>query len=204
MSPGVPALPYFADLNWTPGIGDPTWSGWLTAVAYLVAAVLCGRTSRRHKPREAWLALAAIYAGLAINKQLDLQTLLTAFGRQLFREWGLYDERRSYQLGFMVIVAVLGMLATGWLWWRLSSMGLGPRLAALGAALTVVYVLFRAASLHHVDALVRIPLGSIPLRSVFENAGTLLTVLGATIALRGRTSRAPHSRSPIAAMTRDG
>jgi hypothetical protein len=32
---------------WTPGIGDPTFVGWFTVVAYLAAAYLCRRVDRR-------------------------------------------------------------------------------------------------------------------------------------------------------------
>lgn len=33
--------------RWTPGIGDPTFVGWFTVVAYLAAAYLCRRVERR-------------------------------------------------------------------------------------------------------------------------------------------------------------
>src|SRR6516162_9395429 len=33
--------------DWSPGIGDPTFAGWLTAFAYLGAAALCFRNERR-------------------------------------------------------------------------------------------------------------------------------------------------------------
>jgi hypothetical protein len=36
--------------SWTPGIGDPTFVGWFTVVAYLAAAYLCRRVERRLRP----------------------------------------------------------------------------------------------------------------------------------------------------------
>jgi hypothetical protein len=38
--------------NWSPGIGDPSLVGWLTVVAYLLAAGLCWRAFRRLGPRD--------------------------------------------------------------------------------------------------------------------------------------------------------
>ena len=63
--------------GWKPGIGDPTVYGWLAAAAYALGALLCWRASRRAPARERkfWLIAMALLAFLAINKQLDLQTL---------------------------------------------------------------------------------------------------------------------------------
>lgn len=36
--------------SWSPGIGDPTFVGWFTVLAYLVAAFLCFRVYRRLPP----------------------------------------------------------------------------------------------------------------------------------------------------------
>ena len=33
--------------DWEPGIGDPTFIGWFTVFAYLIAAVLCGVNAAR-------------------------------------------------------------------------------------------------------------------------------------------------------------
>jgi hypothetical protein len=34
------------DDHWEPGIGDPTFVGWVTVVAYVIAAYLCWRAAR--------------------------------------------------------------------------------------------------------------------------------------------------------------
>jgi hypothetical protein len=38
--------------SWSPGIGDPTFAGWVTVAAYLIAAYLCWRVFRRLRDRE--------------------------------------------------------------------------------------------------------------------------------------------------------
>ena len=72
---------------WRPGIGDPTAVGWATVVFYLVA--------------------------LGLNKQLDLQSLLTAVGRDIAVAQGWYAQRKGVQLVFVAVVALVGMGAIG-------------------------------------------------------------------------------------------
>ena len=74
--------------HWRPGIGDPTFIGWLITAEYLVTSVFCGicamRTgrispidrSRFH--RLFWWGLAVIMLIMGTNKQLDLQCLFIA------------------------------------------------------------------------------------------------------------------------------
>lgn len=183
------AIRHLADLDWSPRIGDPGWLGWLTAGGYLLCALLCIWAARRSDRRRPWLALATIYVALGLNKQLDLQTLLTAVGRQLFRDLGLYDHRRAFQVAFMLIVLLIALAAGLWLWLHLIYAGRGARLAALGAAITVAFVLIRAASFHHVDVLVRVPLGHLPAKGLFENLGTLVSIAGAVFMLSTTKAR---------------
>ena len=77
------------EFSWRPGIGDPTIGGWVTVVLYILACLSCWRTGGAVRFRErvvgqeshAWLATALLFALLGVNKQLDLQTALTEFGR---------------------------------------------------------------------------------------------------------------------------
>ena len=78
-------------IRWRPGIGDPTFMGWLTVAAYAIAAFTALLAARRagrapgttRGSRGMWLLVAAFMALLCLNKQLDLQSLLTDIGRQL-------------------------------------------------------------------------------------------------------------------------
>jgi hypothetical protein len=94
--------PLFAairDGQWRPGIGDPTPLGWATVVAYLAASWACCRAAAaerrsahrgRNSTRPFWSSLGLLLLLLGLNKQLDLQSALTAFGRRLAREQGWY------------------------------------------------------------------------------------------------------------------
>ncbi len=148
--------------NWSPGIGDPNVIGWVTVVLYALAAILCHLAARKCKdvaPRKSvwlretvlWQLIAIALWFLCINKQLDLQTALTEFGRILARRQGWYAERRLYQKAFIVGLLLVGLfnacLATA-ITWRMSR---SLKVAMIGFCVIGVFVLIRASSFHHVD-----------------------------------------------------
>ena len=105
--------------RWHPGIGDPTLIAWVTVVAYFVAAVLCWRLAfvvGKGPPLEGrkqlcifWTVFAVLMTFLGVNKQLDLQTWLTEFGRHLAKDEGWYGYRRPVQAFFVLFVAMVGL-----------------------------------------------------------------------------------------------
>ncbi|RUL87325.1 hypothetical protein [Tautonia sociabilis] len=148
--------------TWRPGIGDPTVLGWATAASYLAVAVACARIAWRPAgrpgsagPRSAafWGMLALGMLLLGINKQLDLQSLVTDLGRRLAREQGWYDVRHEVQRLFILGVtgAGLGLLAAVGVVFR--SEARRRPMALLGMGFLVVFVVIRAASFHRVDLL---------------------------------------------------
>src|SRR5262249_10354422 len=100
--------------QWHPGIGDPTFVGWLTVIAYFVAAVLCVWRTLREKFSSSrqifWGILSVMMVLLGINKQLDLQTWLTITGRNLAQTEGWYERRRAFQFWFILAVGTSGLL----------------------------------------------------------------------------------------------
>jgi hypothetical protein len=146
--------------RWSPGIGDPTWVGWFTVFAYFVAFLLCLRVGLKAAqetpwPRRtvaAWCSLAALLLFLCINKQLDLQSLLTQTVRDHALAHGWHPARRYYQIRFMaglalgsVIAAVLLMISA------FRARSLWTRVACLGTILLMAWILLRASSFHLVD-----------------------------------------------------
>lgn len=161
----------FNSHTWSPGIGDPTLIGWVTVGAYLFTALLCFHASERcRQPSRAilsgshfafarglWLTLFLAFLFLGINKQLDLQSLLTQTGRHIAHQFGWFAERRTIQA---VFVAGLGLFAFSMLFvfaavFRFSARA--ERLALVGAAATLGYVLIRASTIHHCDTFLSSP-----------------------------------------------
>lgn len=115
------------------------------------------KTGARSPGRRAgfwWLLLLAMLV-LGINKQLDLQSLLTAIGRRLAHEQGWYQDRQVVQRAFIVGVAIMGAGGIALLAVLFRSVLLRRPLAAIGLVFLYVFVLIRAASFHHVDAFLK-------------------------------------------------
>lgn len=148
--------------QWSPGIGDPSFTGWLTVAAYVVAAVVCWRARRVAKAERApapghtavrfWSVLAVGLGLLGVNKQLDLQTAVTEIGRMLARAQGWYDHRRWVQLAFIGLVVLIVAFACRWLLRAAAGDFSRLWLAVVGAAVLGAFVAVRASSFHHVDA----------------------------------------------------
>lgn len=169
------------DGQWRPGIGDPSLMGWVTVAAYLGVALLCWRSARSahglveqaaaHRGRRLWWMLASLFVLLAINKQLDLQSLVTVVGKRLAETQGWYEDRRIVQFWF--ICAVGGMCAV--LFCGLAWLTLGTRrenwLALAGTGALICFIVIRGASFHKVDMMLGWRLWGAKLNWVLELGG---------------------------------
>lgn len=202
------------EIQWVPGIGDPTFMGWLTVVAYFAASWLglrafmvekAGpprpyrqaigallRVVKRHWPsppapaRRAglWLLLAGLLGFLGVNKQLDLQTLLTEIGRVTAIESGWYENRRAVQVGFIGAVLVGAAMAVAALWWLVRGQLRDFRLALGGMVLLLGFVIVRATSFHDMDAWIHTSVAGLQLNWVLELGGITLVAVAAGRRLR--------------------
>ncbi|HEX7862421.1 MAG TPA: hypothetical protein VF773_18935 [Verrucomicrobiae bacterium] len=171
---------------WRPGIGDPTVMGWITVAAYFGAAALClhqALESRRRRTTAEraifWCILTAFLFLLGINKQLDLQTLLTLTGRNIFIELGLYEYRRVVQAIFVAAVGITGV-ASALLMKGLVRRQKDLRLPLIGFVLLVVFVVVRAASFHHMDQLINFRFAGVRMNWVLELGAIAVLALGAS------------------------
>ena len=181
-----------AATRWQPGIGDPTWQGWATVLLYLVVAALALRTAGQglfpatsyRRERVFWLAVSGIMLALAVNKQLDLQSALTAVGRCAARAQGWYQDRRLVQTGFLAAIAVAAILLLLALLRLLR--GTLPRtgLAVVGLVFVSGFVLMRAVGFHHFDRMLGIPVVGVRANFVLESVGPILIAVGAILAVR--------------------
>ena len=105
----------FQAYGWQPVIGDPSVMGWVTVGAYFLTSLIALRLvliSRRHFSADTylaqqrfWLVVSLLMLALGINKQLDLQSLVTAMGRYYAVRDGWIEHKRYVQVG--VIVSIL-------------------------------------------------------------------------------------------------
>jgi hypothetical protein len=172
--------------DWSPVIGDPTLIGWVTVGAYGFAAFLalwlC--VSRKGRPeRWFWAVVFLSMAFLMVNKQLDLQSALTAAGRCASKVQGWYDERRGVQREFIYGVVI----ASGFI---LFSLFIAVRrhlkrtwLVLIGLCFLATFVTVRAAGFHDFDAVLRSEIMGIKMNWFLELGGIALATLNLIVIL---------------------
>lgn len=190
--------------RWSPGLGDPTAMGWVTVAVYLAAAAVAlvvalqapfPAASRRREHRF-WALLAAVLLALAVNKQLDLQSYLTALGRCLAQHQGWFDRRRMVQeaaiLGLLVVMAVFAVA----LWRRMRGTLARSGAALAGLVLVLGFVAIRAVGFHHVDALIKLDVMHLRMNWLLELTGPVLISLAGLWLLLRRSAKAPDPEMP--------
>jgi hypothetical protein len=172
------------DERWRPGIGDPTVIGWVTVVAYLIATVACCRASYHTRLAGGrwsffWVSTTLVMTFLCVNKQLDLQTLLTEIGRDYFKAHNIYEQRRVYQVTFIGCVAAICTVAMFVSFLRMRrDLGLQWP-TVVGIIFLMGFVIIRAASFHHVDAFLAATIGGLKWNWILELSGIALIAAGA-------------------------
>ncbi len=167
--------------------------GWMTVAAYLVTAALAFRVVRqidRGRTRVFWATVVGLMLCLAVNKQLDLQSALTAAGRCIAQAQGWYDHRRAVQVQFIEVLLGFALLAL------LSGLVLLRRdlpanlLALVGLVFVAGFVMVRAVGFHHIDAFLSSSVKNVRLNWVLEWTGLVLISVNALILGRRSGRRA--------------
>ena len=175
-----------ANFNWSPGIGDPTIGGWITVILYLLAVISCWKTAYKltmvgagvAQEQRAWRAISALFLALGINKQLDLQTALTEVGRMLAHSEGWYNQRQVVQLAFIVLVAIICVVAALVLLICVRNAPAPTWLALIGTTFVLGFVLMRAASFHHIDRFLGESILGFRWNWILEMGGISLVLVG--------------------------
>lgn len=192
--------------RWRPEIGDPSVMGWATVAAYGACAVLAFWAARVRPADDRrcfwfWVTVGLLMAVLAVNKQLDLQTLFTDIGRQVARHQGWIEQRRTVQFWFIVffgILAVLAFLATVFFMRNLFRRFM---LAFIGLFLLLSFIVIRAASFHHFDEILHSRFLNLKVNWILELTGIFIVLAAAARDLRrsdaaGRSHRLPQASGP--------
>jgi hypothetical protein len=182
--------------SWSPGIGDPSIAGWLTVVAYFAAAYLCLVVGRRREIKRGseapfWTVLALGLAALGVNKQLDLQSAVTEFGRWLAKRQGLYGQHRELQRWFIGWVLVIALAVGAALTWKIRKSPRATKIAGLGVCALLTFIVVRAASFHNFDHSLGVRILGLKLNWLLELGGIGVVLYGAWKRLQtlGKTRR---------------
>lgn len=168
--------------QWHPEIGDRTFLGWFTVIAYLLTAILAiiATVNTSHLKLSAqqlenhrliWGLIALILLFLGINKQLDLQTWLTVTGKNLALSEGWYEQRRIVQAIFIISIAIFGLVFLAFVLWLIKENQTNARWGLIGLGMLTCFVIIRAASFHHVDQLIGLNLLGVRVNNILELGG---------------------------------
>ncbi len=156
--------------GWEFGIGDPTVLGWAITAAYAVGvwftlrAGACAIAWRGKKPAGVsapiseglvrfWLFACVVLVILGINKQLDLQRLLTETARAIAKNGGWYRDRKPVQYAVLAASALAALGISFWIGWTLRKFARQIWPVVAGLLILAAYVVMRGTSHHDVDAL---------------------------------------------------
>ena len=160
---------------------------WFVTGSYFVGAgltVVAARGSADVSDRNFWFGCAALLVLLGFNKQLDMQGYVTTVGRSLAHSEGWYEQRRLIQAAFVTALAVIATASIGWLIVRLRRSAPPVKIAALGIVLLFTFVLWRAASFHHMDVWVTRNIAGMRSGWWLELAGIIVIALSAAASRR--------------------
>ena len=170
---------------------DQSIVGYTITAGYLLSSLLlfyslfcranCCESMGSKRSTLLWSASATLALLLGINKQLDVQTYLTQWGRELSRNWGIYSGRRNAQLLASILIISLVVAAAVYAIVFVRKVGWGLRVAILGLAICMAYVVLRLISIPHVDHWFRVDVGGWKMSWIVELTGVGVTLVGASM-----------------------
>lgn len=198
MSPSI--LLDCVSTSWSPQIGDPTLLGWVTVTLYFMASVMAALASYKQSGRQGafWLVLSVLLLILTINKQLDLQSALTAMGRCLAVAQGWYAERQSVQFSFIVAIIGASIVVALLLACAMRREIKRIWLALVGFGCLLAFIAIRAAGFHDFDKFIDYEIGSLRMNWIIEIGGIVMIAANAlfTLAHTSTGSKVPKFRKP--------
>lgn len=184
--------------GWRPRMADAPVPGTVIVAFYLLVAIACvwalsvarigarmakeyRKVERRERDRTAgyrasflfWALLTLCMVILGVNKQLDLESWLTEFGRNIALAQGWYDTRSNVQRPLVAGVAGFGLISLAVL--LALTRRLLPRhvLAFVGTVILLCFVMARAMSFHQLEDALATELLGVRVRWLVELVGIL-------------------------------
>ncbi len=172
--------------RWRPEIGDPSFMGWLTVGSYFVCAFIAFMTAVIGKKSDGqilsfWGTIGLLMTALGINKQLDLQSLVPEIGRQIARAGGFFEYRRYIQFWSILFFGISLCALFFFFVMRYRHLFSKFRLAFIGLFFLLCFIIIRAASFHHIDALLDSRIWGAKMNWILELTGIYLTALAGFI-----------------------
>ena len=133
-----------------------------------------------------WWFLAVTLLFLALNKQLDLQSLFTVVGKEIAQAQGWYRNRRYVQTLFISGICAIAISFIIFMIAKVKFNRPSNLWAMVGIVVIFSFVIIRAASFHHVDRLIGLDLLGFKLNWLFELTGIAIIGYSARLRLTGK------------------
>ncbi|CAG7857829.1 hypothetical protein MCAMS1_02801 [biofilm metagenome] len=167
--------------------------GWLTVAAYFTSAGLSFLVFWKsanlfpiatvNKQQSFWLILTFSLLFLGVNKQLDIQSYLTAIGKYFAMRGGWYQHRQVVQWLFIKFILLSSVCLLAFLLWYLRETLLINAIAIVGICLLIAFIAIRASSFHHVDLLIHSTIFNVRINWIIELSGIMMIALSAVLTL---------------------
>ena len=189
---------FFEAIGWYPKIGDATLMGWLTVFFYFATFILSLKvvlvsesifTEQLKVQKQFWIIISCLMFLLCINKQLDLQSLLTALGRFILKEQGLYDYKRLLQVVFLASIFLAALIGFLFIVKKLYKAAKKEMLAIFGIVFLLMFILIRASSFHNIDSFIGYSLLGFKMNWFIELSGIGLIFINGILLLRVKRNK---------------
>lgn len=143
--------------EWLSRSGDTTFWSWVITLLYAITIlgsvyyVIKIRGEENGDRRFLWIAISLFLVGMGVNKQLDLQILLTMVGSFIAEHLGWYEYRRVVQKIFTIGVLVCVSGAGGLILFRIRRIIRHSLVELSGAAILVFFAAIRMGSINHLN-----------------------------------------------------
>lgn len=128
---------------------------------------------------------------LGVNKQLDLQRLVTRFGRVLALVTHVWGHRRPMQVAFIGVIALIGLSVVIMLAVKLRRLPKSYILALFGIGFLLVFITARAASFHHADVVLGMKFHNVYVNTILELGGILWIAAAALLVATSHRNAKP-------------
>ena len=141
-----------------------------------------------------WFLLMILLIFLGVNRQFDLQSYVTAAARCSAHLGGWYEDRRPWQVLFILLLGVLLICAARSLPRYLRGAMSHNRWAIIGALFLLAFILLRASSFHYFDSLINYQVLGVRMNWILENSGLLMISIQ-SIVIMSKQRRVPSGIS---------
>jgi hypothetical protein len=166
---------------WKSYRGDYSFSGWMVTFFYVLCCfillfVFFKTSFTSGTDKTFWILIFGIILFLSINKQLDLQMLITDIARTTAKEYHLYETRKLFQIKIISFFTSLGFGAIALLIFFLRKSHKSVFVALGGITAIFLFLFFRLISFHKIEAILREHIGFFTLFDCFELVGIFLVI----------------------------